>query len=118
MSKTDKELLKLAAKAVGIECDEIGPFKKEVEWQQVFACVGEFAEVYREWNPLSDDGDALRLAVDLGLDIVNIESSKQVAIWTNRALLEDVYQKIYNDKHATTRRAIVIAAAAIGEDME
>lgn len=43
----DRELLELAAKAAGIE--EVTPTMLE----------------YGKWNPLDDDGDALRLAISL-----------------------------------------------------
>ena len=56
----DKELLKFAAKAAGIELTYIPQD------------TGEWADYRNEhggetpWNPLTDDGDALRLAVKLG----------------------------------------------------
>ena len=67
---TDKELIELAAKAAGIEG----------EWQRDTNFVQEryrFVVPYNnqgmmtglEWNPLREDGDALRLAVKLQLEI-------------------------------------------------
>lgn len=64
------------------------------------------------WNPLVDDGDALRLAVKLHLDVcfganyVTVRGSAQMPTVNND-----------NDPYAATRRAIVRAAAAIGESM-
>ena len=57
---TDKELLELAAKAAEIKirwsADSLG--NQTGPW--IFNS---------RWNPLTDDGDALRLAVKLGLDV-------------------------------------------------
>ena len=89
----DKELLTLAAKAAGIECNDYG-----LDWFN------------RYWNPLTDDGDALRLAVKLGLGI-EFFSSWVVA---NGGHDEDRE----SDPYAATRRAIVRAAAEISRGME
>lgn len=82
---TDQELLELAAKAVGLE-----EAKLRIEFNQ--------------WNPLEDDGDALRLAVKLGIDI----AKAQVDYWDKHS----------NDPYAATCRAIVRAAAEIGKAMK
>jgi hypothetical protein len=64
------------------------------------------------WNPITDDGNALRLAIDLELD---------VSLGKNGAVVE--YGKLQieelnaNDPYAAVRLAIVRAAAAIGEKM-
>ena len=81
----DKEMLIAAAKAAGIEV--VTPTMLE----------------YGKWNPLEDDGDALRLAVKLGIDI-------------SKAQL-DYYDKHSTDPYGATRRAIVRAAAEIGKAM-
>ena len=54
---TDRELLELAAKAIGMDIEFFGD-------ENGFDCVTDEQEY---WNPLTDDGDALRLAVKLGL---------------------------------------------------
>lgn len=117
MNKTDKELLKLAAKAVGlnvkacsVDCDDnfngsiVGPkFKKDKKL----------------WSPLLNDGDALRLAVDLDMDVSLSPRDKEVTAFTLSCGAVSSYTEAFgNDKHAATRRAIVRAAAAIGEAME
>ncbi len=95
---TEKELLELAAKAAGIE----GRRFVENEAIQANLHTGMWCDLLEDiWNPLTDDGDALRLAVKLGIDI----SESQI---------------VYFDKHsrnpyAATRRAIVSAAAEIGK---
>ena len=62
---TDKELLELAAKTAGIDGMR-GVRMKDIDGS-VIVCYhyeDDTGETYR-WNPLTDDGDALRLAVRL-----------------------------------------------------
>jgi hypothetical protein len=59
---------------------------------------------FNQWNPLEDDGDALLVMVKLGIDI----AKAQVDYWDKHS----------NDPYATTRRAIVRAAAEIGRNMK
>jgi hypothetical protein len=66
------------------------------------------------WNPLKDDGDALRLAVQLGL-LVNIDSGEVVEVCVAYPQI-DVSERFGADKYAATRRAITRAAAEIGRD--
>jgi hypothetical protein len=70
------------------------------------------------WNPLTDDGDALRLAVKLDLQI----HPSGDEIWVSNpaaSLAEDVVFETYRDDPlAATRRAITRAAAAIGKEMK
>ena len=98
---TDLELLELAAKAAGIpivSCtcsDKRWPFKHDE------AKSGKRGH----WNPLVDDGDALRLAVQAGVDISFAQAVHH----------EETGSAGYRaDPHAFTRRAIVRAAAEIG----
>ena len=101
---TDKELLEAAARAAGIKG----------EWDD--GCPG-FVTSFNKgtmqftlFDPLTDDGDALRLAVKLKMDVKQWESNSiAVAVWDKHAT-EDATQDRYN----ATRRAIVRAAAAIG----
>lgn len=108
--KTDKELLILAAKAAGIVGDM-------TEYRNRILTQSDPEYVY--WSPLDDDGDALRLAVDLDMDISVHCVDKTVSVTTigNHGLIE--YEENQGaDKHAATRRAIVRAAADIGESMQ
>ena len=104
----DKALLELAAKAAGIELHH---------WcGDTFIRVSEYVDdAGGYWNPLLDDGDALRLAVKLRLEL---GFPKEYCVWsfgTNGVVcMEDPS----NDPYAATRRAIVRAAAAIGRGME
>ena len=97
----DRELLELAAKAVGIEWDEF-----------TLDC----------WNPLISDGDALRLAVNLGLAIrvlekcVFVESDPETLLGQSQYSELEMYGN--SDPYAATRRAIVRAAAEIGKEMK
>lgn len=108
---TDRELLEMAAKAAGIELD--------------FTIRGDFPPYFvnergghSSWNPLTDDGDALRLAIDLELNVFHT-SGRAYAMPSDYE--SDNEQTVsYSDsggKYAATRRAIVRAAAEIGRSM-
>ncbi len=97
--KTDRELLELAARGAGVDWfDE----------PAAVAGIGLHMKSGPFWNPLTDDGDALRLAVKLRIDV----SPEYVwsGPWCDGGTLKDHY--------AATRRAITRAAAAIGEGMK
>lgn len=89
----DRELLELAAKAAGYkiawECGCVTGWKTGGSW----------------WNPLTDDGDALRLAVDLVIT--------DLAIAVGQLVFAEGEQR---DIYATTRRAIVRAAAELAKE--
>ena len=102
---SDRELLEFAAKAAGID----------VRWYQgdclrvADKCNG-FAG---KWNPLTDDGDALRLMVKL--DIVPRLINSVAFAWKDGIC--DTQELVASDPYAATRRAIVRAAAEIGRQM-
>jgi len=112
--KTDRELLELAAKAAGINAlywnDGSEPYSS-----------GE-GIIYGDnhiWNPLTDDGDALRLAVKLRLGYRYFTGVIEVVAWGKNGherCFDYMLQKDENLECAT-RRAIVRAAAAIGETL-
>lgn len=102
--KTDKELLELAAKAAGYN---IKAHEDDTLYSD-YRCSG----YWGVFNPLTDDGDALRLAVKLQLDIVTDPEDDTVSVWGYG--MPDVNVKRGDDQLAATRRAIVRAAAAIG----
>lgn len=89
---TDKELLRLAAMAAGYPFlyfyEHTGVATVEIDGKQT------------DWNPLIDDGDALRLSIDLDIAIPMIQAAAGIS-WDKP------------DRYAATRRAIVRAAAAI-----
>ena len=102
---SDGELLELAAKAAGIEW--FGYYGDDaVECQ--FLDIGTNAVV--PWNPLTDDGDALRLAVKLNMTLA-------VGIARSDAGEFTEFDMCDTDPDAATRRAIVRAAAEIGRNM-
>ena len=102
----DRRLLERAARAAGIELwlewDDNGP-------------TGRYRLGYGgdTWNPLADDGDALRLAVRLRMFVDVVDGSSGVQI-LERAFCSEAHG---SDPLAATRRAIVRAAAEIGESM-
>lgn len=111
--KTDRELLELAAKAYSDEVFEgWGGYGSDCERGKFYYLVGKNGG-RREWNPLTDDGDALRLAVKLQLDFY--VNGKQSGCWISDSVC--LTEDIDGDTYAATRRAIVRAAAAIGEKL-
>jgi len=104
---TDRELLELAAKAAGIDYyhqDSMGNLHEKKGGT---------------WNPLTDDGDALRLAVKLRMAIEYDseyldQPAKNVYV---QAQGYDAFEPLCYDPYAATRRAIVRAAAEIGGTM-
>lgn len=107
----DHELLKLAAKAAKYDYEirkEANPYSMRFEHNFYLR-----NKIY--WNPLEDDGDALRLAVKLELDI-GINRPNAVCIDLDRDNWIVEYKN--SDPYAATRRAIVRAAAEIGKGME
>lgn len=108
---TDRELLELAAKAAGIEIyfdEDGGSYRVKASGNRNY------------WNPLLFDGDALRLAVQLGLNVIgNSESTVTVRAGKNPDVSEVFVQlQRTDDPYAATRRAIVRAAAELARSME
>jgi hypothetical protein len=121
---TDKELLELAAKAAGYEKytshwlgrDSFVTYKKEV-YSEFREC-RVMAEYTMDWNPLTDDGDALRLAVKLKIPIQFPDWENMTRTWGSKNCL-DAFDEPHNDNpYAATRHAITRAAAEIGRSME
>jgi hypothetical protein len=101
---TDRELLELAAKAIGLpECGWMGP---------AFMYVKD--NTFTDWNPLTDDGDALRLAVKLGVQIT-ITLDGDDGDHFPKTMVDWATEEHLNDPYAATRRAITRAAAEIGK---
>lgn len=108
---TDRELLELAAKAAGITLEWDG---NPDDWMPMYY----EGKTYHQWNPLEDDGDALRLAVKLGI-VVEYRREVPACFAYHYALNLEVVQR--NDKidgYAATRRAIVRAVAEIARAMK
>ena len=99
----DKTLLELAAKAAGIAAHTFidGSFLHILHGQ-----------IVARWNPLDDDGDALRLAV-----MLEIELKFNDAGVAARAKYFDVWQGSMrtDDKNRAVRYVITKAAAEVGK---
>jgi hypothetical protein len=95
----DRELLELAAKAAGTY------YVESESWDENAG-----------WNPLTNDGDALRLAVKLRFKIYHgelgaiVERKRYSREWIGEADDDSC-----GDRYAATRRAIVRAAAEVGK---
>lgn len=109
----DNELLELAARAVGPKV------VRKVECSSGFELVELSSGL--SWNPLEDDGDALRLAVTLDIHIEQNTTFKRACAlyYADYSVLRtEVFEPWGDDKMAATRRAIVRAAAEIGKSMQ
>lgn len=100
---SDRTLLELAAKAAGYA----EPSGDDDIWRHV--ATGEL----HQWNPLTDDGDALRLAVRLYMNIQHNYIGAGVLV--NNTSREKYID--HADELAATRYAIVRAAAEIAKRM-
>lgn len=110
---TDRELLEKAAKAAGI------PLKADFADRFDYYMADPLM-----WNPLTNDGDALRLAVQCGIEISAVDDEPGNDGRHSRACagyaterdprIRYVFEDYSVDLFAATRRAIVRAAAEIG----
>ena len=123
----DRELLELAAKAAGVNL---------VSKMLLAFGGGEVEEYFNQfddgrigcWNPLTDDGDALRLAVKLRIGI-EINQRSVIACWVDggyetkdvyeypESVQDDDFDIVHVNHDKATRRAIVRAAAEIGRNL-
>lgn len=124
---TDKELLELAAKACGLTDAE---YQDGKGWMDIR--YGYSEAIYSDinggyWNPLTDDGDALRLAVKLEINLQQETLSTDASIssincgrWSGLSEIECQWaeEPLANDPYAATRRAITRAAAEIGRNTQ
>jgi hypothetical protein len=110
---TDRELLEAAAKAAGYQL-ESEPASVWVVGENSLSRV-RFNELggHSIWNPLTDDGDALRLAVKLGIEIGNYHQYDRALAFIGSQRGSGEYWEVSDDPAAATRRAIVRAAAAM-----
>ncbi len=105
---SDRELLELAAKAAG-----------DFTTAKYYRVADDLPVVFmlndKPWNPLTDDGDALRLAVKCQ---ISFWQAGDTSVADHDALGPKMREPHNGDPYAATRRAIVRAAAQIGEHME
>ena len=111
---TDRELMELAAKAAGFQKDD-SPCNGGVAGNYGFDIMGNMVLDWHNdvrWNPLTNDGDALRLANKRSIDVLhNWESVR--AQWEFGKFCREKCTDETRD--AATRRAITRAAAEIGK---
>jgi hypothetical protein len=111
----DKELLKYAA----IACQ--WAFEDDDDDGLSWVVWGDDNVPMFRWNPLTDDGDALRLAVKCGL---SVQIGASVFVYDHPDFCDPAYtgvetcESLKTDPMAATRRAIVRAAAEIGKEMK
>lgn len=114
----DRELLELAAKAIGV---------KILSFQHGKLNVTSDNKTNFHWNPLTDEGDALRLAVKLKIKLAYIWDGENdqydtVAAIKGIVMCEEQIGILPDgtefDELAATRRAIVRSAAEIGRSMK
>lgn len=104
---TDKELLELAAKAMGfVQHHSYREKTNSLLWlsESGFPAT---------WSPLTDDKDAFQLAVDLKMNLTLSGWRAEAQVAEHPTVVEPV---VNNDAYAATRRAIVRAAAEIGRN--
>ena len=103
---TDKELLELAAKAAGgfVYVENMGWITQDADGNR-----GSW------WKPLEDDGDTLRLAVKLRMDIYALSNGCEARSGSINHEISEIAKD--DDLCAATRRAIVRAAAGVGKKM-
>ena len=107
---TDRELLELAAKAAGYRINGSVSGGLWISTNK--------GRSWQEWNPLTDDGDALRLAVKLNIPIWECaQYNRAMAEVRYGAASGEYWEPVGDDPYAATRRAIVRAAAEIGRGM-
>lgn len=117
---TDRELLEKAARAAGLSFDaerSIDGWLYCTPWMPLLEC--EPTSDGGFWSSLRNDGDALRLAVRLRIDI-EFDFDRIDAFWQGRLMATEYLYSAPTptDPYAATRRAIARAAAAIGEGMK
>ena len=111
---TDREYLELAAKAAGIE----------LRWHPDGTAYSDSRckDYWGVWNPLADDGDALRLAVKLFMFVDSAagapDSFGAELVRAGNEVVDKTEPRTHDDPYAATRRAIVRAAAEIGRTMK
>ena len=109
---TDREMLKLAAKAAGYYFHGL---RIGFNYENCFVSTTNDTDDWIIWDPLTDDGDALRLAVKLDIAISRVRKQMYAIARYNAWAYEDI---VNANRDAAARRAITRAAAEIGRQME
>ena len=117
---TDRELLELAAKAAGI----VGNWERDkayVQERYYFKVPYDNQNMLTgfQWNPITDDGEALRLAVKVGILVAPPAYTGGWQATASAKADETPWVDETSGSHEeATRRAIVRAAAEIGKAMQ
>lgn len=105
---SQRELMELAAKAVGYEyrISDLGNFQVRG------------SDMWASWNPRINDGDSLRLAIALRLDIGFDDDCQEVYVrQANDHFADAVTEPYGSDVASATRLAVLRMAAEIGQSM-
>ncbi|MFM0141704.1 hypothetical protein [Paraburkholderia sp. RL18-085-BIA-A] len=107
----DRELLELAARAIGIP----------LEWSKESDC-GPRTTGWKTWNPLTDDGDAFRLAMKLDLKMHHGYTRNHVGpaafAGDGEQFCIECHEDYTDGKFGAMRRTITRYAAEIGKRTE
>lgn len=103
---TEREQLKMAAKACWIEIDHW-----RGDMPMVNICEHDASE-YQAWNPLHDDGDCARMEAQLGIDVKWYKSGV-IAHIRDTGIQSEVFINNASDKNAARRAASVAIAVEI-----
>jgi hypothetical protein len=108
---TDRELLEAAGRAAGLTLIPY-TWNRGTGWDHDgFTLAGEGPD---EWNPLEDDGQALRLAVALRLSLLQHPDGMDVTVvFPPSAKQPPLAEQQTYERNEGMRRAIVRAAAAM-----
>lgn len=110
---TDRKMLELVAKTAGVK---IARYQDPCEYYKEWGIFPVGACDHTEfWNPLTDDGDALRLAVKLLLRVEHTDHAVHVGPSGEDDTASESVNSTTLPRERATRRAIVRAAAEIGK---
>jgi hypothetical protein len=107
-TRTDRELLEMAAKAAGYE------FVRHSECGSGVLLAG----VQDAWRPLVDDGDCARLEALCGIDVKWWHDAVEAICrrdWPCQTYAFERFSACSGDRNAARRRASIRAAAALGD---
>lgn len=117
---TDRELLELAARAAGVPAYWSVDGTIQNRPMFVVKAGGKMGTMpyESEWNPLKDDAEALRLAIECDMTVCT-DGAATVSACSgyghDKVMVTQTVSESGGDKRAATRRAIVLAAAEIGK---
>lgn len=110
----DREMLELAAHAAGMDCR----MRYCDAWKGMALYTLQQGYFGPTWNPLTDDGDALRLAVTLEISVEFYRSTSDGTKFVIATKPRSRQVEACNsDPYAAARRAITRAAAEIGRNL-